>query len=211
MHRCACLLAFGTLLFTACNREPHEAEHHGSIESEPGLAPRAQPSEPEPTPEPKPQPEVEPAPEPDPDPVMAERKQALADVGRKAFEALQNDDFEALLQLTPLVDGYLREVCPRVAVSPREELKARFAYCRKAIAWDKIAEAQAFAAQPTGERAPGCNEGIEDYGRLQLYLHMQDKSIWRVEFYGAIGRDGNPIGIGGEVSCKPDDDAPKLK
>jgi hypothetical protein len=215
MHRCVCLLAFGSLVFTACNREPHEAEHHGSIKSEPGLAPRAQPSEPEATPEQTPAPEVEPAPEPtpepEPDPVMAERKQALADVGRRAFEALQNDDFEALLQLTPLVDGYLREVCPKVTVGSRDELQARFAHCRKSIAWDKVAEAQAFAAQPTGERAAGCNEGIEDYGRLQLYLHMQDKSIWRVEFYGAIGRDGNPIGIGGEVSCKPDTDAPKLK
>lgn len=213
MHRLPLILVFGSLICTACNREPHDAEHDKKVYgSNPGLAPRVQPPPPEPTTEPAPTAEPEqPAPAPEPDPVLAERKQALADVGRRAFEALQADNFEALMQLTPLIDGYLREVCPDIAVNPREELQARFNYCRKSIAWADVAEAQAFAAQPTGEPAAGCNAGIEDYGRLQLFIHMNDKKIWRVEFYGAIGRDGNPIGIGGEVSCRPVDEAPPLK
>lgn len=216
MRRISPLFVFASLLgllAMGCNREPAEAEHHAASGSQPGLAPRVQPAAPEPAPEPTTKPTIEPpnTPEPAPDPVLDERKQALANVGRSAFEALQADDFEALLQLTPLVEGYLRNVCPRVAVSPRDQLQARFNHCRKSIPWAEVAEAQAFAAQPTGEPAAGCDGGIEDYGRLQLFLHMSDKSIWRIEFFGAIGQDGNPIGISGEVRCGKVDEAPKLK
>ena len=212
MRHALSLLTFVSLL-TACNREPHEAEHDTAIHNEPGLAPREEPAPPEPEQPPPTATPEQPTPEPvlEPDPVLAERKQALADVGRKAFEALQTDDFEALLELTPLVDPYLLEVCPKFASSPREQLQARFAHCRKSIAWDDVLEAKAIAAQPTGEFAAGCSEGIEDYGRLQLYLHMQDKSIWCIDFYGAIGRDGNPIGLGGEVSCRPVDEVPETR
>jgi hypothetical protein len=215
MRRIALPLLFGSLLTAACNRETHEVEHGAEQESasrsEPGLAPRVQPPAPEPAPTPAPTPEPEPAPTPEPNPVLDERKQALANVGRSAFEALQAGDFGALLQLTPLVDGYLRDVCPALPVSPREQLEARFDFCKKSIPWADVAEAQAFAAQPTGEPAAGCNAGIEEYGRLQLFVHMNDKSIWRVDFFGAIGQDGNPIGINGEVSCRPVDEAEKLK
>ena len=58
--------------------------------------------------------------------------------------------------------------------------------------------------------ASGCDDGVEDYGRLQLFLHMNDKTIWRVEFYGAVGENGNAIGINGEVACSEVDEAPKL-
>jgi hypothetical protein len=201
------LFVLASLLAAGCNQEPREAEHHVASGVEPGLAPRVQPPAPEPAATPAPTPE----PEPTPDPVLTERKQALANVGRSAFEALQADDSEALLQLTPLVEGYLRDVCPDLPISPRDQMQARFNHCRKSIPWADVAEAQAFAAQPTGEPAAGCDVGIEDYGRLQLFLHMNDKSIWRVEFFGAIGQNGNPIGINGEVSCRTVDEAPPLK
>jgi hypothetical protein len=192
---------------TACSREPSEPEHQVAASEPSEPTPPVQPATPTPVPE---QPAPEPTPPP-PHPAFDERKQALANVGRSAFEALQADDFEALLQLTPLVDGYLRDVCPERPVGPREQLEARFKHCRNAIPWAAVAEAQAFAAKPTGTPAAGCDAAIEDYGRLQLFLHMNDASIWRVEFFGAIGQDGNPIGIGGEVSCRKVDDAPKLQ
>jgi hypothetical protein len=201
------LIIWASLLATSCTREAPQPDEQDAV---------GEPSTPEPTP-PKPEltPELTPAPEPEPtaapDPALDERKQALANVGRSAFEALQADDFESLLQLTPLVEGYLRDVCPDLVVSPRDQLRARFHHCRTSIPWPDVAEAQAFAAQPTGEPAAGCNGGIEDYGRLQLFLHMNDKSIWRVEFFGAIGQDGNPIGISGEVRCQKVDEAPTLK
>jgi hypothetical protein len=201
------LLVFLVMLVTACNSKPSEPKPQVSDNEPREPAPSVQPITPEPTPEPTPLPE----PAPPPDPALDERKQALANVGRSAFEALQADDFEALLQLTPLVDGYLRDVCSERPVSPREQLEARFTHCRNSIPWADVAEAQAFAAQPTGTPASGCDGAVEDYGRLQLFLHMNDKSIWRVEFYGAIGQDGSPIGIGGEVSCRKVDEAPKLK
>lgn len=211
MRRISRLFVFGTLVATACNREPAESERQTdrapdmpdspAMPATPAMpAVPVQPATPTPTPEPTP-----------PDPALDERKQALANVGRSAFEALQADDFEALMQLTPLVDGYLRDVCSERPTSPREQLEARFTHCRNSIPWAEVAEAQAFAAQPTGTPGSGCDAGIEDYGRLQLFLHMNDKSIWRVEFYGAIGQDGSPIGIGGEVSCRKVDDAPQLK
>jgi hypothetical protein len=208
MQRLSRLFVFASLAL-ACSRETPEAAHEADSGSQPGLAPRVTPAEPEPAVEPTPAPEPEPTPAPDP--VLEERKQALTNVGRSAFEALQADDFEALLQLTPLVDGYVRDVCSDRPVTPREQLQARFEHCRKSIPWADVAEAQAFAETPTGAPADGCNAGIEDYGRLQLFLHMNDKKIWRVQFFGAIGESGNPIGISGEVSCEMVDEAPKLQ
>ncbi len=199
------LFVWASLLAITCGRETPEPEEQVA-RGEPSAS---EPAPPTPTPTHTPAPVPEPTPVPDP--ALDERKQALANVGRSAFEALQADDFDALLQLTPLVEGYLRDVCPDLPVSPREQLQARFNHCRKSIPWPEVAEAQAFAAQPTGEPAAGCDGGIEDYGRLQLFLHMSDKSIWRVEFFGAIGQDGNPIGINGEVSCREVDEAPQLK
>jgi hypothetical protein len=199
------LLGLLGLLVIACNSKPPEPEQQVAASEPSEPAPTVQPATPEPSVEPAP------LPTPPPDPALDERKQALANVGRSAFEALQADDFDALLLLTPLVDGYLRDVCSERPVTSREQLQARFTHCRNSIPWADVAEAQAFAAQPTGTPASGCDAAVEDYGRLQLYLHMNDKSIWRVEFYGAIGQDGNPIGIGGEVSCRKVDDAPKLK
>jgi hypothetical protein len=40
---------------------------------------------------------------------------------------------------------------------------------------------------------------------------MNDERIWRVDFFGAVGQDGNAIGINGEVSCTEVDEAPALK
>ena len=202
------------LVLFACKGGESEAGDHAATTSQ-AQAGRAAPSEP-----PKAEPEVEPAepaepaqPEPpiDPDPVMAERKQALANVGRSAFDALKAGSFEDLLALTPLVDPYLSEVCPKLPLNPRKELEARFQYCHETIDWDAVDEAQAFAGKPTGAQAVGCDAGIEDYGRLQLFLHMNDKSIWKVEFYGAVGEGGNAIGLNGQVKCAETDDAPALR
>jgi hypothetical protein len=218
MRRLSRLFVFASLLATGCNRESSEAEHQVGSGSEPGLAPRVQPAAPELSDESHDaglessiEPAPVPVPTPAPDPMLDERKQALTNVGRSAFEALQADDFEALLQLTPLVEGYLREVCPDRPVSPREQLQARFEHCRKSVPWADVAEAQAFAGTPTGAPADGCKGGIEDYGRLQLFLHMSDAKIWRIQFFGAIGEGGNPIGISGEINCQQVDEAPKLK
>jgi hypothetical protein len=206
-----------SLALAACGGgdEPHDTGHAGDQDPagvEPGLGPRAQPAPPPAVePAPAPEPEPAPAPEPEPQPELSERKQALANVGRSAFEALQNGEFERLLQLTPLVDGFLHDSCPALPVSPRKELEARFGHCHKNINWDAVAEAQVFAGKPTGDPAIGCDPGIEDYGRLQLFLHMNDKKIWRVDFFGAVGQDGNAIGINGEVSCTEVDQAPALK
>jgi hypothetical protein len=203
----------------ACGGEEHEGAVKGA-QVEPGLAPRVSPEQAEPEPakvEAKAEPaQPEPAqPEPaQPEPAQPElddRKLALANVGRSAFDALKAGDFDALAQLTPLDKGPLRDACPRMTSSDRQELEARFEHCHRTISWDAVAEAQVFAGEPSGTQASGCEEGIEDYGRLQLFLHMNDKKIWRVDFFGAVGQGGNAVGINGEVSCKEVDEAPPLK
>ena len=157
--------------------------------------------------------EVAPTPaEPTLDPEFEARKTALADIGKAAFEALQAGDFAALRKLTALDDdSLLRAACPHVVLGDPTELEAKFAYCHRTIAWPDVVEAQVFAPKPTGEPAAGCEQGIEDYGRLQLYLHMSDAKIWRVDFYGAVGINGKAIGIDGSVSCKQVDEAPKAQ
>lgn len=200
------------LVCLGCNRDAPDETSSAAVE------PGPKPSEPEtpPTPElvaePEPEapPELEPVPEPPLEPQSDERKQALANVGRAAFDALRAGDFEALLALTPMVDPYLRDACPSLPAGSRDELEARFRHCQRSIDWDAVAEAQVFAGKPTGAPASGCETGIEDYGRLQLYAIMNDKKIWRVEFFGAVGQDGNAIGINGEVSCKQVDEVPPL-
>lgn len=208
------LVSIGALLSTlACGSEKHEGDAK-QVEVAPGRAPRVSPSEAEPEPaakrEVQPAVEAEPAPA-KPEPELDDRKLALANVGRSAFDALKAGDFDALAQLTPLDDGPLRDACPRMPLSARQELEARFKHCHRTIQWDAVAEAQVFAGEPSGAQAIGCDEGIEDYGRLQLFLHMQDKKIWRVDFFGAVGQGGNAVGINGEVSCKEVDEAPPLK
>lgn len=202
-------------LVVACGSESPNSTHEAGAGVEPGLSPQDQPAPPEPAPEQPPaveQPQPEPAPpEPEPEPELSERKQALANVGRSAFDALESGEFEQLLQLTPLVDGFLRDSCPSLPVGARKELEARFGHCHKTIEWAAVAEAQVFAGKPSGKPADGCEPGIEDYGRLQLFLHMNDKTIWRVDFFGAVGQGGNPVGINGEVSCRQVDEAPALK
>lgn len=201
----------------ACSGEEHEADKK-AVQVEPGLAPRVSPEEAQPEPakakaEPAPaKVEVEPEPaQPQPQPELDDRRLALANVGRSAFDALKAGDFDALAQLTPLDKGPLRDACPRMSLSDRQELKARFEHCHRTIQWDAVAEAQVFAGEPSGAQASGCEQGIEDYGRLQLFLHMKDEKIWRVNFFGALGQDGNAVGINGEVSCKEVDEAPPLK
>jgi hypothetical protein len=207
-----------SLALLACQAEPSH-DSHAAPNSEPGLAPRVE-TEPEPTPEPEPEPtpaepeptpaEPEPTPELDADPVLAERKQALADVGRSAFEALQSGSFSDLLDLTPLEPGPLKDACKRMPLSKRPELEARFEHCHATIPWGKVTEAQAFAGKPTGRPADGCDAGYEDYGRIQLFVHTEAGTIWRVEFFGAVGQDGKVVGINGEVTCKQVDSAPEL-
>ena len=198
----------------ACGGDKHEGDAK-AVQVEPGLAPRISPAEAEREPAPveiHPEPakvEAEPEPAP-PEPELDDRRLALANVGRSAFDALKAGDFDALAQLTPLDKGPLRDACPRMSLSNRQELEARFQHCHRTIAWESVAEAQVFAGEPSGAQASGCEQGIEDYGRLQLFLHMNDKTIWRVDFFGAVGQDGNAVGINGEVSCKEVDEAPRL-
>ncbi|HVI00131.1 MAG TPA: hypothetical protein VM869_15550 [Enhygromyxa sp.] len=207
-----------TLISTlACGSEKHEGDAK-QAEVELGRASRVSPGEAEPEPaKAKPEPatvdavEPEPAAEVGPEPELDDRKLALANVGRSAFDALKAGDFDALAQLTPLDEGPLRDACPRMSLTNRQELEARFEHCHRTIRWDAIAEAQVFAGQPSGAQAIGCEKGIEDYGRLQLFLHMNDDKIWRVDFFGAVGQGGNAVGINGEVSCKEVDEAPPLK
>ncbi|PRP93133.1 hypothetical protein ENSA5_45080 [Enhygromyxa salina] len=202
--------SFSLTLAAGCTGEAHEAGHQRAVEVEPGLGPRAQPPPPEPTPTPVAEP-PEPTPAPEPEPELSERKQALANVGRAAFDALESGEFDALLALTPLVDDFLRDRCADLPVADRKELEARFNHCHQAIAWTSVAEAQVFAGEPSGEPAIGCDAAIEDYGRLQLFVHMNDATIWRFDFFGAVGQAGNAIGINGEVSCREVDEAPALK
>lgn len=206
------LLALTLLSTLACGAERHD-ESPSEVEISPGLGPRATASEPaEPAPAPEPaiaEPEPEPAPAPDPE--LDDRKLALANVGRAAFDALKAGDFDALAGLTPLDDGPLRDACRAMPLANRMELAARFKRCHETIDWDAVAEAQVFAGTPSGAQAIGCDDGIEDYGRLQLFLHMNDEKIWRVDFFGAVGQGGNAVGINGEVACKEVDEAPPLK
>jgi hypothetical protein len=205
-------LIFALPLALACLSCGRDEPEPASEPSEPAPAPApSEPEAPAPAPEPEaPAPAVEPTPEPEPEPQTDERKQALANVGRAAFDALRAGDLAALLALTPMVDPYLRDACPSLPTAGRDELEARFRHCQRSIDWQAVAEAQVFAGKPIGAPASGCAAGIEDYGRLQLFLRMNDKKIWRVEFFGAVGQDGNAIGINGELSCKQVDEMPRL-
>lgn len=203
-------VTFALALVIACTPEKTEVqasdpkpEQSPPAATTPAPAP---PASPPPTPS-----EVAPTPaEPTADPEFEARKAALADIGKTAFEALQAGDFAALRKLTALDDdSLLRAACPHVVLGDPTELEAKFAYCHRTITWPDVVEAQVFAPKPTGEPAAGCEQGIEDYGRLQLYLHMSDAKIWRVDFYGAVGINGKAIGVDGSVSCKQVDEAPK--
>lgn len=188
---------------------------------EPAPAPRVREPErveaPTPTPEPPvtPTPPVTPEPPPPTNPEVEqefiERKAALANLGKLAFAALESGEFAALRKLTAIDEGPVRAACPDLVRGDPTELAAKFAFCHKAIDWSAIAEAQVFAGKPTGEPAEGCTIGIEDYGRLQLYLHMQSGKIWRVDFFGAVGADGKAFGIDGSLSCREVDEAPALQ
>jgi hypothetical protein len=203
------------LALVGCSSDDHEARHETGLQTRQGLPTPAR-SQPEPDAKPPaPAPVPDPAPEPPPtlevEQEFNERKAALANVGKAAFEALKAGEFARLRELTPLDEGPMREACPDVPRADPAELEAKFAYCHREIDWPAIAEAQVFAGKPTGEPAPGCVPGIEDYGRLQLYLHMQDKkTIWRVDFHGAVGADGKALGIDGSLGCKKVDEAPPL-
>jgi hypothetical protein len=203
------MLGVGLLGVPACGSEssPNQAQPTAKTAPE-SDAPKSEPAPAKPAPiaheEPIPPPIVE------ADPVVAERKLALANVGRSAFDALKAGKFAALLELTPIDEGPLRDACPSMPLTDRRELEARFEHCHETIAWDRVEEAQVFAGKPTGDPATGCEAGIEDYGRIQLFMHMQDKTIWRVELYGAVGKDGNAVGINGEVVCTKVDEAPAL-
>ena len=126
------------------------------------------------------------------------------------IDALAVSRIAELLELTPVQPGPLKDACGRMPLSAKHELEARFDHCHDAIAWDRVAEAQAFAGKPTGAAANGCEAEIEDYGRLQVFVHLDDATIWRVEFFGAVGRDGKVVGLNGEVACKIVPEAPKL-
>ncbi|MFV8751854.1 hypothetical protein ACNOYE_15015 [Nannocystaceae bacterium ST9] len=206
-------LALTTLV--ACPRDEHDASHDTGLHSQQGGLPTPTPSEPEQVvdaPKPEPEPTPEPPPSPEVEEELAARKAALADVGTRAFEALKAGEFAKLRELTPLDEGPVREACPDLPRGDPTELEAKFMYCHRTIDWTAIAEAQVFAGKPTGEPAAGCEAGIEDYGRLQLFLHMQDanKTIWRVDFYGAVGSEGKALGIDGSLGCKQVDEAPSL-
>jgi hypothetical protein len=207
--RTALALTLALFSISACGGETHESDAKAGVKVEPGRAPRTAPEQPAAEPAtPEPEPAVEPV---QPEPELDDRKLALANVGRGAFDALKAGEFDTLAKLTPLDEGPLHDACPRMTLSDRKELQARFDYCHRTIAWADVAEAQVFAGEPSGAQASGCEDGIEDYGRLQLFLHMKDAKIWRVDFFGAVGQDGNAVGINGEVSCKEVDEAPPLK
>src|SRR5688500_18642106 len=95
---------------SACGGEAHESDAKaGAVAVEPGLAPRTPPEQPAAEPAtPEPEPAAEPAP---PEPELDDRKLALANVGREAFDALKAGDFDALAKLTPLDEGPLRDAC----------------------------------------------------------------------------------------------------
>ncbi|HVI03191.1 MAG TPA: hypothetical protein VM869_31055, partial [Enhygromyxa sp.] len=117
-----------TLISTlACGSEKHEGDAK-QAEVELGRAPRVSPGEAEPEPA-----KIEPEPAKveavEPEPELDDRKLALANVGRSAFDALKAGDFDALAQLTPLDEGPLRDACPRMSLTNRQELEARFEHC----------------------------------------------------------------------------------
>lgn len=210
-------LCFLAVLALGCDREYHgPTEQHGIPDATAQTPSRALQWPVEPPPKPAAPPTAERRPDPstdtDPaeDPAMAKKKAALADVGKSAFEALRSGDFKTFLGLTNRDGGTLAADCPDLPSDPREELQARFDHCNEAIAWDEIAEAQVFAGESLGEPAPGCSDAYEDYGRLRLFLHMNDETIWNVDFLGAVGRDGQAVGINGAVTCREVDEAPEL-
>lgn len=206
-------LSLALFWIPACGAKERHGDAAG-VEVEIGRAPRvsvderptAEPSEAPRTAVPEPSPKLEPTPAPE----LDERELALANVGRAAFDALKAGEFDSLLALTPFHKGFLRDACPHMSLGNRRELQARFDHCHQTIPWKAVAEAQVFAGEPTGAPAGGCEDGIEDYGRLQLFVHLRDATIWRVDFLGAVGQDGNAIGINGELSCREVDEAPSL-
>jgi hypothetical protein len=207
----------GCLLATpACGAEAEHAERGE------GHAPAVRPGRRAPVPDtevvlqwPDGPPELAPAPEPpplpEPLPEQDERKRALADIGTKAFEALRGGELEALLELTPEHEsGVMAELCPGLVGSSADpsERKARFDHCHRSIDWDRVDRADVFTGELVAEQAAGCEAGISDYGRLQLFLHMNDGEIWRVDFLGAVGKEQQTLGIDGSVVCRTVDSAP---
>lgn len=209
------LVALSSLTL-ACGTDHEPGHGEAALSSGPGRAPQSGQSRPIQWPT-RPPPERAEAPTPSAEEQAAateeldEKRAALADVGRAAFDALREGDFDALLALTPLSDPGLAEDCGDMTLSSRKELKARFDHCYREIPWEEVEEAQVFAGEPSGRPAAGCAEGVEDYGRLQLFLHMRDETIWRVQFFGAVGREGKAIGIDGAVRCATVDEAPQLR
>ncbi|EDM78624.1 hypothetical protein PPSIR1_29273 [Plesiocystis pacifica SIR-1] len=195
-------------------------EPYDGPKAKPGIDPSSErevqwPAEAKPRPKlPKVQPAMARAPESTPveppaDPALAGQKEALAGIGRAALDALRGGKLDDLVALTPLAEGPLEAACAeRELPNTAEELKARFDFCRREIDFDKLADAKILASRPTGQPAQGCSGGLEDYGRLQMYLTLEDDSIHRVEFYGAIGKDGEVVGIDGPIMCKAVDAIP---
>ncbi|NVB37168.1 hypothetical protein G6O69_04950 [Pseudenhygromyxa sp. WMMC2535] len=175
-----------------------------------GGGPIQWPRRPEPAPAAKPEPT--PAPEPEPGPELDPKQAALADVGRQAFDALREDDLDALMALTHLEGGALAERCPdKPSPATKQEIAARFRFCHDEIDWEAVEEAQIFADKRSGGAAVGCEAGLEELGRLQLFLHMRGGAYWRVDFHGAVGVDGKAVGIDGGISCREVDEVPKLR
>jgi len=140
----------------------------------------------------------------------AERR-ALADIGKIAFDALRTDDLDLLLGLTDLGGGVLADPCPELPeTGDNKQIEARLHFCHEAIDWDAVDEAQVFAGESTGEQAAGCQAGYEDYGRIRMFFHMSDKTIWNADFFGAVGHEGKAVGVGGTIRCRKVDEAPPL-
>ena len=141
---------------------------------------------------------------------LDERKQALADVGSQAFEALRTGNMDALIELTPASESsQLASQCPGMVSYGRKEMQARFDHCQRSIDWSSVAKADVFTGELVAAQARGCEQGISDYGRLQLFVHMNDGTIWRVDFLGAVGREGKTLGINGAVTCRTVESAPQ--
>lgn len=187
------------------NRPAHTHAHDAARTVQWPTKPPPKLAQPAPAPSPGPGPEVAAEDE------LAKEKQALADVGSAAFDALRSGNFDDLLALTHFRGGALATDCPEMPGSGnKREAQARFDHCHEQIPWDEVVDAQIFAGKPTGKAAAGCKEGLEDYGRLNLYVHLEDQTIWRVDFFGAVGRDGQAVGVDGAVSCRTVDEAPAL-
>jgi hypothetical protein len=126
----------------------------------------------------------------------------MSNIGKDAFEGLKAGDFQAFLQLTPHVEGPLKQVCGEAAEGvDLRELEARFEFCHRKIAWSQVTDVRVGGGEPLGRRAHGCTEEIDDLGRLQMVVHLP-KTRWQVDFQGALGRAGKLIGLGGEISCR---------